>query len=380
MNPKWRIGAAALAVAALVSACGGGSSGDGGSIAPVMPQVIVVGDSLSDSGTFGYKFTVQGQDSQGQAFKVWPEIVADRYAARTLCARYTSTDKQTLDRYTVNTDCTNYAVGDGKINALTAQAQPVTTPFSILQQIKDAGSSTFAAKDLVLIDGGSNDAAELIGAFLKASASGDPRALMAMVATQVDVATLNALAAEGSTGMVKIGAAYMQQLALTLVKAVKADLLDKGAKRVVILNIPAITRTPRFTALLGQLDPALATQLAPVFDGWVQAFNASLHQAVQGESRIAEIDFYTNFVAQIANPSKYAYTNVTVPACVLAGVDDGRLDLCKATLLSAANPPGTSGSDWWKRYMFSNSFHPTPYGYEKMSEFVLDEMVKKGWQ
>lgn len=47
-----------LATACLLAACGGGGS-DTAPAAPVT-SVKVAGDSLADSGTFGYKFTVQG--------------------------------------------------------------------------------------------------------------------------------------------------------------------------------------------------------------------------------------------------------------------------------------------------------------------------------
>ena len=50
---RWTMRAAALTVAALVAACGGGDK------APIT-SVKVMGDSLADSGTFGLKFTVQG--------------------------------------------------------------------------------------------------------------------------------------------------------------------------------------------------------------------------------------------------------------------------------------------------------------------------------
>ena len=51
-----------LATACLLAACGGGGS----DTAPAarVTAVKVAGDSLADSGTFGYKFTVQGSAPQ----------------------------------------------------------------------------------------------------------------------------------------------------------------------------------------------------------------------------------------------------------------------------------------------------------------------------
>ncbi len=50
----------------------------------------------------------------------------------------------------------------------TAPASPV----SIVKQLTDAGADGFSAGDLLLIDGGGNDAADLIGAYLSASKDG----------------------------------------------------------------------------------------------------------------------------------------------------------------------------------------------------------------
>ena len=52
-----------LAAAALLAGCGGGGA-DTTPLAPIR-GVKVVGDSLADSGTFGYKFTVQGTAPTG---------------------------------------------------------------------------------------------------------------------------------------------------------------------------------------------------------------------------------------------------------------------------------------------------------------------------
>ena len=64
MANRYRILAAALATAGLLVACGGGSGADTTPRAKIT-SVKVMGDSLSDSGTFGYKFTVQNATLTG---------------------------------------------------------------------------------------------------------------------------------------------------------------------------------------------------------------------------------------------------------------------------------------------------------------------------
>ena len=52
-----------LVAACLLAACGGGGSDT--TPASAVTSVKVAGDSLADSGTFGYKFTVQGSAATG---------------------------------------------------------------------------------------------------------------------------------------------------------------------------------------------------------------------------------------------------------------------------------------------------------------------------
>ena len=124
MANRYRILAAALATAGLLVACGGGSGADTTPRAKIT-SVKVMGDSLSDSGTFGYKFTVQNATLTGAGSnQVWAERVAGLYNI-SLCPRFNGT------AFTPNTACNNYAVGGGRINYTSAP----TAPISILSLI-----------------------------------------------------------------------------------------------------------------------------------------------------------------------------------------------------------------------------------------------------
>ena len=69
-----------LAAASLLVACGGGGA-DTSPVAPIK-TVKVMGDSIADSGTFGFKFTVQGSAPTGPASTpTWPELVASNYGS-----------------------------------------------------------------------------------------------------------------------------------------------------------------------------------------------------------------------------------------------------------------------------------------------------------
>ena len=383
---KFKLLAAALATAGLLVACGGGGGADTTPKAKVT-SVKVMGDSLSDSGTFGYKFTVQGNDpTTGKPYQVWTERIAGLYNT-SLCAHYQATSETTFAAGAAG--CTNYAIGGAQINYVDSSGKSLNTPISVLQQIKEAGAAGLTADDLVLIDGGANDAAALMTQLLTyqaKAAAGVPAAtaiapLQAFLLTKIDAATLGALLAQGQTGLVQAGGLYMQTLAKNLAASMQTDLLAKGATRIAVLNIPAIQMTPKFTAVLAQIaqqqGAAASAQAAALLDGWVTAFNSTLKAATDSESRIALVDFYTEFKGQIANPAQYNFTNSTVPACSKIGTDE--LKDCSADKLAANIPQGETSPDWWKSYVFANSFHPTPYGYQQMSQLVSRTLAQKGW-
>ncbi|MDD2712942.1 MAG: SGNH/GDSL hydrolase family protein [Simplicispira sp.] len=369
---------AALAVAALLAACGGSDH----SPADQVTSVKVMGDSLADSGTFGYKFTVQGTAGTGAgATPIWADRVAASYN-QTLCAHYTSTNGVA---FTSNAGCTNYAVGGGRINHLSAP----TSPASITQQIKEAGAAGYSASDLVLMDGGGNDAADLIGAYLKASGDGGA-AYKTLLGSLLDVATVNAALAAGPSGMAQAGGAYMKALAAQFATTIQTHTLAKGATRVAVLNMPDITVTPRFKMVLGAVaaaqGSAASAQAQALFDGWIQAFNQQLAASLANDGRVVVVDLNDLSKDQAKNPAQYQLGNVTTPVCPATGLGSDGLPTytfptCTAAALSATTPPAgaAGGANWWTNYAFSDSFHPTPYGHQLMSQRVSRSLTQAGW-
>lgn len=133
--------------------------------------------------------------------------------------------------------------------------------------------------------------------------------------------------------------------------------------------------------MLAQIAQAQGTaaskQAEALLDGWVSAFNATLKTAAGNDSRIAVVDFYTEFKSQISNPAAYNFTNATVAVCSKIGTDE--LSTCSADKLAANIPQGETSPDWWKSYVFANSFHPTPYGYQQMGQLVSRSLAQAGW-
>ena len=368
-----------LAAASLLVACGGGGA-DTTPAAPIQ-TVKVMGDSIADSGTFGYKFTVQGAAPTGpSSTPIWPEMVASSYGS-TLCPHYAFTGSA----FNSTPGCTNYAIGGGRINNFTAP----TSPVSIVQQLSDAGNDGFGAGDLLLIDGGGNDAADLIGAYLAASRDGGA-AYRAVLSTLLPVATVNAGLAGGANGMAQVGGAYMAALADKFHGAIDANALKKGAMRVAVLNMPAIDKTPRLQQVLGGIaasaGPEASAQVQGLLKAWLEAFNAQLAARFAGNDKVVVVDFYTAFNDQVANPAQFGLTNAKNTACPVTSVGGDGLPAytfptCTVTALSAQTPPAgaTGGADWWKTYAFSDSFHPTPYGHQLVSQLVSRALARAGW-
>ena len=373
---KWALLAVA---AAALSACGGGGS-DTTPVAPIT-GVKVMGDSLADSGTFGLKFTVQGAAPTGAgSTPIWPERIASEYGV-SLCPKYQFTGTT----FNAAAGCTNYAIGGGRINNFTAP----TSPVSITKQMGDAGAAGFAAGDLVLIDGGGNDAADLVGAYLSASKDGGA-AYKAFLTTLLPASMVDAAFAGGATGMAQVGGAYMVGLADKFSASINADVLGKGAQRVAILNLPGIYNTPRLQQLLGGIaataGPAASAQIQGLVKAWVEAFNAKLAANFAGNDKVVVVDFYTSLNDQVAHPEQFALTNAKNTACPITGVGGDGLPTytfatCTAAYLSAMAPPAgaTGGADWWKGYAFSDSFHPTPYGHQLLSQLVARSIAQAGW-
>ena len=373
----------ALAVAALVTACGGGGTAETTPRAKIT-SVKVFGDSIQDSGTFGYKFTVQGSDSL-----IFAERVAALYG-QTLCNFYTFTG--TTFAANPKPGCTNFAIGGGRVTYTGAGAS-AANPLNVgVQMATFVQVSAYTPTDMVIIDGGGNDAADLVGAYLTiprdsaASYSG-------LLATLLTPAQIGTALAGGATTVAAIGGTYMTALADKFYASIKTSVLDKNAQYVVVLNMPGITNTPRFQMVLdsvaaanggGSAGKAARDQAEALFKSWITAFNTELAVKIGSEPRVALIDFYTAFNDQVTTPAQYGLTNKDKPACPITGVGSDGLPTysfptCTTASLSAAPPSGVTDPNWWKSYAFSDGFHPTPYGHQLTSQLISKALAIKGW-
>lgn len=379
---------AATSIAFLLSACGGGSSD---SSTNSVTSVKVVGASLADSGTFGYKFTVQS--SSGSPYLVYSERVAAAYKVASFCPAYTFLAASTA--FVTNSGCTNYAVAGASVNNYDETYAGVleTVPSSVIKQLEDVGNAGFDGKELLIVgEASANDAAALTLAYIDQTfyATSDFSILLATVLSASDLATY-------ANDPTTLGTLYMEALADKLVAAVKTNALDKGATRIAILNTLDVTLTPRFQAELGIIRNAISLDTAEGVAGlantWIRAFNARLSANVAAySSNIAVVDFYNNFTARMINPDRYALSNVTSTVCdeiVTGGNGPGTTSLsipqvvgaCTSYAASSMVPPyGSDGTtNWWQSYMFADDFHPTPYGHALLTDIVMNRLQAVGW-
>ncbi len=311
----WAI--AGLALVAMLAACGGDGGADT-STSVRISALRVMGDSLADVGTFGgVRATVQGSDNL-----MYPERIGLAYGLGRGCSFFAFTGTTFVPNPTAG--CLNYAIGGGVINGAASGLNPADPRIVNVQLATATAAGNFGPDELLLIDGGGNDAAALVGAYLRAASDG--------------------------------GAAYLGVLGTLLTP------LAKGARRIALLNMPGITNTPRFQAVLdgiaaasggGATGAAARAQSEALFKGWVEAFNARLAARFAGNSAVVVIDFYTAFNDQVANPGQYGLSNVRGTACPIA--------------------------NWWRSYAFSDGFHPTPYGHQLLSQLISLSLARAGW-
>ena len=378
---NWKL--CALALAAALTACGGGDDDN-----PLgINTVKVVGDSLSDSGTFasvpGGSRIASVQGSANEPYVLWVERVARAYGLAALCPVY----KFNGTTFTPNSQpgCTNHAIGGARINN-PAGSGGAAAPLAIGKQLQDAAAKGWSARDLLLVDGGGNDAADLVGAYLGAAAD-QGAAYRALLLTLIPAATLQPVLT-GPNGPENAGALYMQALADGFVASIKAQALDKGAKQVLVANLPTITYTPRFQVVLDQIGatagaPARA-QAEALFKGWINAFNQRLAAGFGGESRVKLFDLAATLTDLATNPGKHGLTNVTLPVCGaewVTVVPQRSFGDCTASALSATPPPpgAPTGAGWWQHYLFSDGFHPTPYGHQLFGDHVTRLLGDADW-
>lgn len=338
-------------------------------------RVKVVGDSLSDSGTFGFKFTVQGTPLIPA--QIWTDWVAAGLGAPALCPRYTAVAELEL---ALNSSpsvqgCTSLAVGGGRVHPLGVLGQSFRTqPFSITRQLQDmARLQPYEPQDVLLLSAGGNDLADLLTLFMDDSTEGVLKYVLylneLLSTSQVWKASTG-----GRQARIEAGHALMQALANRLSDHLQTEVWGKGAQKVVVLNVPNVARTPRFRAMLQLRSDAV--ELTQTTAAWADSFNHQLASRLSDrQSSLITVDFKQQLDDWVSEPTRFGLTNGTDPACPATGTDSAGLpdyDLSSCTQGNAIQAGRT--------HVFADAFHGTPPVQRQLATQVLRTMAHRGWR
>jgi outer membrane lipase/esterase len=154
------------------------------------------------------------------------------------------------------------------------------------------------------------------------------------------------------------------------------NMISKGAKRVVVTNLPDVSLTPYALSTINGSDNSTQQLVLAM----TVAFNERLKADLTGLSTVLFVDVFTENQRQISNPAQFGLSNVTGMACNLNYPNNGFATngepasgsslVCNTNNLIAGNT---------SRYLFADSVHPTPYGHKLLAQLVTKELVLAGW-
>jgi phospholipase/lecithinase/hemolysin len=350
--------------ALLLAACGGGSEQ---AAKVTYSSVVSFGDSLSDAGTYGSMWLVNGIStpigSDPAPSYVWPQLLAAAIVGKPSCAARSQLGG--TGTVTDVTGCTNYAQGgsrvkdaDGTNHAAGAATEPVTV--QIEKFLALAPNSKFKGTELVTVQGGANDLfAQAKILETGATAAGTAAFFTAREAGKTMEEATAASAAAGAAYAAGAGAYAavnnMSTAGKDLADAVKL-VIASGAKKVVVMNIPDASQTP--------YGVGAGPQQQPLILAMVQAFNNRLKAELAGQQGVLLLDVFAENQKQFLNPTQFGLTNVTTEACTTSAAS------CNLTNVVAGDI---------SHYLFADDVHPTPYGHKLLAQFVNKELVLAGW-
>jgi outer membrane lipase/esterase len=312
--------------------------------------VTAFGDSLSDAGNYaaglGLPVPLRFTTNPGQTAI---EDVAGFYGL-------------TLTRSA--TGGTDYAVGSAGVLTNTPLA-PAFVP-TVTQQIAGylAANPKLDPNRLYSVFGGANDifyhatavgAAAVASQLIAAQTAGLPAQQAAAVAAQI-IATVQqqagvaALETPNQAGLA-INQAGVQEARLV------GQMLDAGARYVVVFALPDIGRTPSASAqnAVAPGTAAALTQLSTVF-------NTALNSNLSGRTGIIPVNTFAFLNEVLASPAQFGFVNTTTPACTTAS----SLTCTPATLVNATAPTN---------FVFADGVHPTTAAHALFAQVVESEVT-----
>ncbi|MDP3835476.1 MAG: SGNH/GDSL hydrolase family protein [Hydrogenophaga sp.] len=362
-----RTSLAAAAAALILVACGGGDDP-----AFSYDKVVVFGDSLSDVGTYkvgtvlaagGGRWIVNGVPGS----EIWVERVAAGLGLVKPCAAETGLLPNVAGvvgaAVATQPGCFNYAQGSARIT------NPLGPNSVALQAVPDANNGGAPTQTLGLM---AKPMQTQMAAHLSAvGGTYTGKELVTVLAGANDVFMELAFLGTGLGAANPAGAvANMAAHGTALGGLIKTQVLAKGAKRVLVLNVPYVSGTP-YARSLDVAQPGTSA----LIDQMVTAFNAALAASLTNVAGLRLADFYTESLTQFNNPGNFGVSNRDDVACGPNALSNppgspGTALVCNGTNVIAGNV---------SRYQYADNVHPTPYGHQLIAEYAQRQLVAAGW-
>jgi phospholipase/lecithinase/hemolysin len=223
----------------------------------------------------------------------------------------------------------------------------------------DTAQAVLAAFQAAAVDHSAKATAALTAAFT----TGDKTAINAVVGiatTAAEITGANYAANPTNYGPLVVA---MDTAGVELANMVKTDIVGKGAKYVAVLNLPDVSLSPSSKAASPASQALIHTM--------VTTFNAKLKAGLANTPNVILVDIYANIVDQVANPSAYGLTSVTLPACDKTKVIPLSSMLCTKDTLMAGDV---------SHYLFAEEGgHPTPFELKLIASVVARDLAVAGW-
>jgi outer membrane lipase/esterase len=292
--------------ALLIAACGSGTIES--QLNPT--RIVVFGDSFSDLGQTGSRYTVNDG-----SINIWTQQVASSFG---------------VSLATVNSGGTSYATGNARVSAKPDAAGNAAT-LTVKEQIDSfLATGTIGSNDLVIVNGG---IADIVAEMAKVAAG-----------------------AQTSDQML----ANVRQAGRDLAAQVRR-LVQAGGTHVVVVGPFHLGKTP-WAIATGQVD--LLTEASSRFND--ELLIAIVHLG----ANVLYVDAALHFNLVVGTPTAYELTNATDLVCTSIepgpgiGTGAGQVNsaLCNAGTVAA-------GADY-NRFLFADRIYPAPQGHRKFGEYA----------
>ncbi len=338
-------GATAIAFAVSMTACGGGGSSSSTPSSQVAAsyQVVSFGTSLSDVGTYAPNIALEfgGGRFTTNPGQVWTQDVATYYGS-TLTAAQTGGFGATV---TNNPNGYGYGQGGALVDGAEGLgwaangAAALTVP--VTQQVTNylTMHGSFTSNQIVLVEGGANDILQQLE-LLEASGT-----------TQAAASAALTLAAEKFVGAI-------------------GTILQHGATKVVVVNVPDIGQTP-----LAGGNATTAAEISTL----VSAYNQGVVQllGIAGLTNdVVQVNAYTFIDNAVANYQADGFTvSNTDTACNLQLMEQnaaaaGEADPSAFASSLFCSPQVYKATNADQTYMFADTIHPTTHLHALFASYV----------